>query len=111
MDIVIWKELVKNLEKMKKDAYNRKIDRIVPNKEKTGYLFKHKEVCNHCKTTKLMFVKIMFEKSQRLSYFHIDLIISVFMLGKKPYSYGKYHNRNDGKRFIENIKNIEKVNC
>lgn len=112
MDIIIWKEIIKKLEKMKNGDYNPKLNKISTNKEGTGYLIKRKEVCKHCKVAKFMFVKIMFEKSQRLSIFDLELITTVFMLCKKPFSYvNTFPKSVMGKKFIENIKNIEKVNC
>lgn len=49
------------------------------------------------------------EPQKRLSIFEAEALYKIFALGRIPHDYAKYHECVAGRKFIENVKSVRKL--
>lgn len=101
----------KFLEQLKKCKYSTKETGTIKAKlitDDSGTLHKlYKEKsCNGCGIKSGKYVYVSFHNPTRLTIFQAGMLYSIFVLGKRPTDYAKYHECSAGIEFIENIKDI-----
>lgn len=76
--------------------------------DRTAVTLKQTNECFHCKNKTEIEVNVCFFKPQEhLTIFEAETLFYLFGLNKKPREYAGYHNCIAGKRFIENIKEVD----
>ena len=81
--------------------------RIMSNKERTFQIVYSAEKCSKCGVERKRGLRVSFKEPHRLTLFEADMLYAVFVLHKRPKDYANYHKCKSGKKFIENIKEID----
>jgi len=81
--------------------------KLYVNSERTYHRMVLNKPCKVCGCSNEKELVITFFSPQKLTIFEADLLWAIYVLGKRPADYAGYHKCVAGKRFIENIKNVE----
>jgi len=82
---------------------------VTPNRRLFRIVREHK--CDKCKITHKRNLLVLFKEPQEpLSIFQVVMLYMLFVEGKKPADYARYHECQAGKKFIENIEMVSVEN-
>lgn len=103
-----WLDKLRTLKRATEFYYDMDL-KVVRNPEYTMRKISTTKKCSCCGSERTKGVKIEFFKPiNHLTVFQATLLYLVFVENKIPIDYAKYHKCKAGKRFIENIKNVER---
>jgi len=101
-------DFVLKLKDLKKGTYKDTRDlKVIKYSNRHFKIYKNKIICSKCKTSINQELEVKFKIGKEyLTMFEGYMLFMVFVLGKKPEDYASYHKCIAGKRFIEDIEEI-----
>lgn len=106
MDYDVFVKKVKDA----KPGYSHLQDIKVVSNQKHTVLKIYRDIhCRHCNHSSNEVVIVQFKEPHHLTVFETGLLFSLFYHNRRPIDYASFHKCVAGKRFIENIVNVEVV--